>query len=110
MFLADTLSRAYLPRDEMHLQTEFETINPLHVLPMSKERVGQIPSETENDRNLGQSSNKVSLWTNQERHHWLHHTRDELAVTDGREFRGESLVIPQSTKSKIKKVIHVGHT
>ena len=34
MFLADKLSRAYLPRDEMHPQTEFETINALHFLPM----------------------------------------------------------------------------
>ena len=41
MFLADTLSRAFLPAGEQD-ENEFETINMMKYLPVSEERLLQI--------------------------------------------------------------------
>ena len=43
MFLADTLSRAYLP-SRVQVESEFETINVTNYLPISQARLLQINS------------------------------------------------------------------
>ena len=51
MFLADTLSRAFLPAGEQD-ESEFETINMIKYLPVSEERLLQIQQDTEADESL----------------------------------------------------------
>ena len=51
MFLADTLSRAYLPSGAQ-IESEFETINMMNYLPISEARLLQIQRETEQDESL----------------------------------------------------------
>ena len=51
MFLADTLSRAYLPSSKQD-ETEFETINMINSLPISEARLLQIQRATEMDESL----------------------------------------------------------
>ena len=51
MFLADTLSRAYLPSDAQ-IESEFETINIINYLPISEARLLQIQWETEQDESV----------------------------------------------------------
>ena len=51
MFLADTLSRAFLPASKQD-KNEFETINMMKCLPMSKERLLLIKQDTEADESL----------------------------------------------------------
>ena len=51
MFLADTLSRAYLP-SRVQVESEFETINVTNYLPISQARLLQIQHETEKDESL----------------------------------------------------------
>lgn len=51
MFLADTLSRAYLP-SRIQVESEFETINVTNYLPISQARLLQIQRETEKDESL----------------------------------------------------------
>lgn len=51
IFLADTLSRAYLPLSNQD-ESEFETINMIKFLPISEERLLHIRRETEMDESL----------------------------------------------------------
>ena len=51
MFLADTLSRAYLP-SRVQIESGFETINVMSYLPISQARLLQIQRETEKDETL----------------------------------------------------------
>ena len=50
-FLADTLSRAYLPSGAQ-IESEFETINMMKYLPISEARLLQIQRETEQGESL----------------------------------------------------------
>ena len=115
MFLADTLSRAFLPKASEDAQDEFETINALTYLVMSDERIREIRQHTSNDPALqqlkrtiqeGWPDDKLALSPLVTPYFSI---RDELAVTDGLVFRGERLVIPKSMRSEIKKDIHSGH-
>ena len=51
MFLADTLSRAFLPASKKD-ESEFETINMMKYLPVSEERLLLIQKDTEADESL----------------------------------------------------------
>ena len=51
MFLADTLSRAFLPAGKQN-ENEFETINMMRYLPVSEERLLLIQKDTEADESL----------------------------------------------------------
>ena len=46
MFLADTLSLAFLPAKNVQTQAEFETINAITFLPMREESITKIREET----------------------------------------------------------------
>ncbi|KAG5285841.1 hypothetical protein AALO_G00008080 [Alosa alosa] len=54
MQVADTLSRAYLPEcaPEGSVEAEIETVNMIHYLPISEERLQRIQKETEKDTTL----------------------------------------------------------
>ena len=54
MFLADTLSRAYLPQTCEGAQEEFEIINALTYLVMSDERIEEMRHHTNCDPALQQ--------------------------------------------------------
>ena len=51
MFLADILSRAFVPVSKQD-ENEFETINMMKYLPMSEERLQLIQQDTEADEYL----------------------------------------------------------
>lgn len=115
MFLADTLSRAYLPKTSEEGQEEFETINAVTYLVMSDERVREIRLHTTDDPALQQLKLTIQEGWPEDRSQLsplvtpYFSIRDELAVTDGLVFRGERLVIPKGMRVKIKKDIHTGH-
>ena len=52
LFLADALSRAFLPVNNVQTQAEFETINAITFLPMREESITNIRDETERDESL----------------------------------------------------------
>ena len=54
MFLADTLSRAYLPQTSEGAQEVFEIINALTCLVMSDDRIEEIRQHTNSDPALQQ--------------------------------------------------------
>ncbi|KAL6471877.1 hypothetical protein MHYP_G00205270 [Metynnis hypsauchen] len=62
MYVADTLSRAYLPEGDTagSVEAEIETINMIQYLPISEERLQNIQAETEKDKAL-QSLKQIIL-------------------------------------------------
>ena len=114
MFLADTLSRAYLPSGAQ-IESEFETINMMNYLPISEARLLQIQRETEQDESLqvlkaviqhGWPENKSTLSLLASPYFDM---RDELSVQDGLVFNGERVVVPKAARSGLLKSIHNSH-
>ena len=114
MFLADTLSRAYLPSGAQ-IESEFETINMMNYLPISEARLLQIQRETEQDESLqvlkaviqhGWPENKSTLPLLASPYFDM---RDELSAQDGLIFKGERVVVPKAARSGLLKSIHNSH-
>ena len=100
VFLADTLSRAYLPSCTQ-VESEFETINMIKYLPISEARLLQIQRETEKDESLqalkaviqqGWPEDKSALTPVVSPYFNI---RDEMSVQDGLIFKGERVVVPK---------------
>ena len=114
MFLADTLSRAYLPSCKQD-EAEFETISMMKYLPISEARLQQIQRETNMDESLQVLKAVIQRG-------WPEHKsalpdiispyfnmRDEMSIQDGLIFKGESLVVPQAARGELLKRIHNPH-
>ena len=113
MVLADTLSRAYLPKVEG--QEDLEFVNAPTFLAMLHERIREIQQNTSLDPSLqllknviqnGWPEDKSELPAQVLPYYKIH---DELGISDGLIFRGERLVIPRNMRRKIKNDLHVGH-
>ena len=114
MFLADTLSRAYLPSSEQ-AESEFETINMVKFLPISEARLQHVRRETEMDESLqvlkaviqrGWPEDKSALPAIISPHFNM---RDEMSVQDGLIFKGERVVVPKAARGELLRRIHNSH-
>ena len=110
MYLADTLSRAYLPREHHpeKADQEVERIHLVNFLSVSEPQIQEIREETFRDAILqslkavilnGWPSQKESL--NTELYHYFN-IRDEIAAQAGVIFKGPKCIIPTSLRPKIK--------
>ncbi|KAL9989578.1 hypothetical protein ACROYT_G004142 [Oculina patagonica] len=114
MFLADTLSRAFLPAGE-HDEQEFETINMIKYFPVSEERLLQIQRDTEADESLQVLKGVIQKgWPEQKSEvprviSPYFNMRDEMSIQDGLIFRGERVVVPRASRSELLKRIHSSH-
>jgi predicted Fe-S protein YdhL (DUF1289 family) len=114
MYLADTLSRAYL-KDGSNPQGEFERINALKFTLFPEEKQDEMRTHTESDEVLRHLKEVIrSGWPNDKLQ--LSATlipyfsyRDELTVFDGLIFRGDCLVIPKHLRQKMKAALHQSH-
>ncbi|KAG1933981.1 retrotransposable element [Pimephales promelas] len=117
MYLADTLSRAYLPEcaSEGSVETEIETINMLQYLPISEGSLQKIQTETAKDETFqmlrqvivqGWPEEKTQL---KEEVRPFFSVREELSVQHGVIFRGERAVIPTKLRTEIMERIHAAH-
>ena len=115
MYLADTQSRASLPRANHEGQDEFETINAVNYLAVPDERIQELCHHTNEDPPLQQLKATIQQGWPEDKSTLspvvrpYFSLRDELTVADELIFRGERLVIPKSMRSRIKKEIHTGH-
>ena len=114
MFLADTFSRASLPAGKQD-ESEFETINMMKYLPVSKERLLLIQQDTEADESLQVLKAVIHKG-------WPEHKsnvpsiispyfkmRDEMSIQDGLIFNGERVVVPRASRSELLTRIHSSH-
>ena len=114
MFLADTLSRAFLPASKQD-ENEFETINMMKYLPVLEGRLLLIQQDTEADESLQVLKAVIQKG-------WPEHksnvpgiispyfnTRDEMSIQDGLIFKGERVVVPRALRSELLRRIHSSH-
>ena len=115
LYLANTLSRAYLPTTIHPTGAEFENINAATFLPVSTSRLREIQQATEDDENL-QALKAIILrgWPD-DRSQLPEQTtpyfsmRDELSLHDGVIFRGQRIVVPVSLRKDMKQKLHASH-
>ena len=96
MYLADTLSRAYLPKKPQDcFQKGLETVNMMKHLPITPQRLNDIQQHTANDQTLMLLKDSISNgWTEMKRDvpnllTPYFDIRDELSIQDGLLFKGE---------------------
>ena len=128
MYLADTLSRAYLEEpnrdvkretvlgiERSEVETELESIKMVDYLAVSSERLSQLKQATESDNELCVLKGIIKTgWpeTKEElpKSIRIYHTfRDELTTQDGIVFKGERIVVPHSIRNNMLSRIHNGH-
>ena len=115
LYLADTLSRAYLPTTLHPTGAEFENINATAFLPVSSSRLREIQQATEDDEIL-QSLKAIILrgWPDDrsqvpEQITPYFSVRDELSVQGGVTFHGQRIVVPVSLRKDMKRKLHASH-
>ena len=120
MYLADTLSRAYLslsPTDTQRSETqkEVESIHAVDYLAISEQQLTEIKQETAKDPTVQTLKNVIlrgwpenSSSVPKEDSEYFN-VRDELAVQDGIIFKGQRCVIPKTLRQKVKEKIHRAH-
>lgn len=126
MYLADTLSRAFLkgstrPQElpesvlstEGGIEKDLESIDMVCNLAISEETVGMIKQATDNDLEKlktiirqGWPETKDQLPPSLTEYFTF---RDELSIRNGLVFKGERLGIPFGVRSHIKARIHASH-
>lgn len=118
MYLADTLSRAYIQEstDQTRAHDDrYETINLTQSTQIADARLRDIQRETEGDDTLKALEQVImhgwparySSTPTQLRPYF--HIRDELVIQNGIIFKGERAVNPSSLRSEIKMRIHSSH-
>ncbi|VDI25347.1 Hypothetical predicted protein [Mytilus galloprovincialis] len=124
LYIADTLSRAYLrstdgneskTQDEILLvrsdiEVEVEQINMTDYLAISEERQKLIAQSTQQDKTLQQLIKTIENgWNNSEHPSELdpfYNVRDELSVQNGIIFKGDRCIIPNAMRNEILSQIH----
>ena len=119
MYVADTLSRAYLdePPSEQELSDDMEIIvhSLVERLPLTKEKLAQMKAATAQDEIL-QMLSKVARngWPSHKSklpasvaYYW--NLRAEIHEAEGLLFPGEKLIIPQEMRQDVLNCIHESH-
>ena len=119
MYVADTLSRAFL--DEQHTDTDLNddmevmVLSLITNLPMTQEKLAQMKSATAQDEDLQMSSKVVkSGWPfhrsqlpTSVAHYW--NLRGEIHEAGGLLFLGQRLIIPLEVRQDVLNCIHESH-
>ncbi|XP_060076519.1 uncharacterized protein K02A2.6-like [Ylistrum balloti] len=117
MFLADTLSRAFLKETNEDLIPDL-TVNEVHLLqylPVSPEKYRKFQQTTAEDEELKVLQDIVLKgWPDTKeqvpvsaRHYWS--CRDEISSVDGLLFKNHKLVVPKPMRKEMLKTIHNSH-
>ena len=120
MYLANTLSRAYLsqsPTDTQRSETEkeVESIHAVDYLAISELQLSDIKQQTAKDPTLQTLKNVIlrgwpenSSSVAKEVSEYFN-VRDELAVQDGIIIKGQRCVIPKTSRQKVEEKIDQAH-
>jgi len=113
MYLADTLSRAFLPITD-NAQGEFQRVNAAKLLPMTDETLEETRASTCDDV-LQQLKEVIQIGWPEEKQELpavlapYFSFRDELSVYNGLVFKGEKLLIPEQMRPRMKERVHSSH-
>ncbi|KAK3107438.1 hypothetical protein FSP39_014641 [Pinctada imbricata] len=117
VFLADHLSRSFLPETTEQLipDVEVNSISPASYLPLSQDRYLELQQKTGEDETLQTLKNTVQNgWpmNKSQLPYCLHpywSIRDEIAFIDGLLYKGDRLIIPKSLQPEMLNIIHQSH-
>lgn len=116
LYLADTLSRAFLPsKPGPSPQDDLEYVSMVQYLPISDRRLQQIRDHTSKDESLQLLKSVISSGWPEEKSSLPSQVapyfsfRDELTAQDGLIFRGERVVIPVDLRQTLKDRVHSSH-
>ncbi|XP_042148029.1 uncharacterized protein K02A2.6-like [Ixodes scapularis] len=113
LFLADTMSRAFL--QDGGCEQQLEDINMINHLPVRKETAEQIRKATLKDDNLQKLAMVILAGWPQDRNNippeirMYFPFRDELVVEDGIVYKGQRLVVPKALRREMKEKLHSSH-
>ncbi|XP_014677266.1 PREDICTED: uncharacterized protein K02A2.6-like [Priapulus caudatus] len=115
LYLADTLSRAYVPGDPEldSFEKYLNNVNVLSYLPISEGKLEQIRAATERDLSVLKSSvfegwpEKKDTVPGDIKHYFS--LRDQLSVHNGIILTGDRVVIPNSMRREMMDQIHSSH-
>lgn len=114
MYIADTLSRAYL-KDSDESSDQFSQVNAVGHLRINPASLQDLRDATHKDEDMvtlksiilqGWPENKQDVPSQTTPYFAF---RDELSVHDGLIFKGERIVVPKSMRSKMKERLHNSH-
>ena len=114
-YLADMMSRSFIPAGNQGTSNEFEVINADQFLQMRSNKIQKLQLETSKDETLqllkatileGWPEDRSKLPSQLTPYYDM---RDELGVYEGPVFKGERLLVPQGLRTEVKKDIHVSH-
>lgn len=118
MFLADTLSRAYLtnsqPEDADSVLDDFE-VNMTEHIPINDNRLEEIRAVTAKDQSMQLLSTTIQDgWPNKRENvakeiQPYFNNRDEFTIQNGLLFKGNRIIIPPSLRREMVKKIHYSH-
>ena len=129
LFIADTLSRAFLPNEqtpekncdvyavkqEEYLIKSIEEIDTVEFLPITAELLADLREKTELDECLQKFKHVIRVgWpdTKEEvpseiRNYF--HFKEELTIQDGILFKGNRVIVPTAIRSHMLKKVHSSH-
>ncbi|XP_064629246.1 uncharacterized protein K02A2.6-like [Lineus longissimus] len=113
MYVADTLSRAYLPNEGK--QTEYEAVNATKTLPIREERLDELRNETVKDDELKVLKETVlkgwptSIRAVPQRIRHYFSIRDEISAEGDLVFRGLRVIVPASMQKTMCSLVHSSH-
>lgn len=116
MYLADTLSRAYIEDKQTEPESEeIEAINMIKDLAISEERHKEIQQHTETDTQQQKLKHVIQSGWPEIKYDVAHEIniffdiRDELMIQNGLIFKCERVIIPKSLRSDMIRRIHSSH-
>ena len=112
LYIADTLSRAYLPEEAQEADTDYEILT---VQPVASHKMKELQYETEADPTMVSLKNTIlNGWPKCSKD--VHPDvkpyftfRDQLSTRDGVIYKGEKIVVPKSLQPVYLNQIHKGH-
>ena len=116
MYIADALSRAYLPvTSSPDIEIEAQVHMVISNLPVSNEKLEEFRKETTNDVTLTKLIETVlngwpetkSQAAQEIRAYW--NFREEISVVNGVLYKGERLIVPAAMRGEMLKRIHESH-
>ena len=117
MYLADPLSRAYLPYDGIQtISSEVESINMTQDVCLKPSTLQEIKQHTAKDDSLQELIKVIKTGCPETKGELSHLVlpyfgiRDELSVDDDVVFRGERLLIPKSLRRDLIRRLHYAHS
>ena len=119
LFIADTLSRAYLPakgeQQELNEDIEVMVHSMVTEIPASPEKIEELKKETAKDEALSQLKKQmIEGWSNHKHEvpqniaiYW--DIRHDLSEAEGLIFKDHHLVIPTAMRRDMLNLIHESH-